>query len=148
MTEELKQKAEANYKKHSEKLDKLWNGALYSEGALFGYNEATKELQKEKETCWKECEYSKPKAEIIQSYISEKAKVKELRQILLKKYKQIDELFHNVSELNHLLTEAEERNTKAKDLLAKWVELYKPKSNTALPTQIQVDTEQFLKEQV
>lgn len=36
---------------------------------------------------------------------------------------------------------------KAKDLLAKWVELYKPKSDTALPTPIQVDTEQFLKEQ-
>ena len=36
------------------------------------------------------------------------------------------------------------RLTEAKDLLAKWVELYKPKSNTALPTPIQVDTEQFL----
>lgn len=36
--------------------------------------------------------------------------------------------------------------TKAKALLAKWVELYKPKSKTALPTPIQIDTEQFLKE--
>lgn len=36
--------------------------------------------------------------------------------------------------------------TKAKELLAKWVELYKPKSKTALPTPIQVVTEQFLKE--
>ena len=36
--------------------------------------------------------------------------------------------------------------TKAKELLAKWVELYKPKSNTALPTPIQVDTEQFLRD--
>ena len=36
--------------------------------------------------------------------------------------------------------------TKAKELLAKWVELFKPKSETALPTPIQVDTEQFLKE--
>lgn len=34
--------------------------------------------------------------------------------------------------------------TKAKALLAKWVELYKPKSDTALPTPIQVETEQFL----
>lgn len=34
---------------------------------------------------------------------------------------------------------------KAKALLVKWVELYKPKSETALPTPIQVDTEQFLK---
>lgn len=38
------------------------------------------------------------------------------------------------------------RLTKAKALLAKWVELYKPKSKTALPTPIQIDTEQFLKE--
>ena len=37
---------------------------------------------------------------------------------------------------------------KAKALLAKWVELYKPKSNTALPTPIQVDTEQFLNNEV
>ena len=36
--------------------------------------------------------------------------------------------------------------TKAKELLAKWVELFKPKSNIALPIPIQVDTEQFLKE--
>lgn len=38
--------------------------------------------------------------------------------------------------------------TEAKSLLAKWVELYKPKSNTVLPTPIQVATEQFLKEQI
>jgi hypothetical protein len=36
--------------------------------------------------------------------------------------------------------------TKAKELLAKWVELFKPKSNIALPIPIQVDTEQFLME--
>ena len=35
---------------------------------------------------------------------------------------------------------------KAKELLAKWVELFKPKNNIALPIPIQVDTEQFLKE--
>ena len=40
------------------------------------------------------------------------------------------------------------RLTEAKGLLAKWVELYKPKSNTALPTPIQVDTEQFLNNEV
>lgn len=44
-------------------------------------------------------------------------------------------------------TKFDEMNlTKAKELLAKWVELYKPKSNIALPTPIQVDTEQFLSE--
>jgi hypothetical protein len=39
-----------------------------------------------------------------------------------------------------------EQLTKSKKLLAKWVELFKPKSDTALPTPIQVETEQFLKE--
>jgi hypothetical protein len=39
-----------------------------------------------------------------------------------------------------------EQLTKSKKLLAKWVELFKPKSNIALPIPIQVDTEQFLKE--
>lgn len=36
---------------------------------------------------------------------------------------------------------------KAKELLAKWVELYNPKSETVLPTPIQVKTEQFLKQE-
>ena len=36
--------------------------------------------------------------------------------------------------------------SKARELLAKWVELFKSKSDTALPTPIQVDTEQLLKE--
>jgi hypothetical protein len=39
-----------------------------------------------------------------------------------------------------------ERLDRAKELLAKWVELFKPKSNIALPIPIQVDTEQFLNE--
>ena len=36
--------------------------------------------------------------------------------------------------------------TKAKELLTKWVELFKPKVGNIPPTPIQVDTEQFLKE--
>ena len=36
--------------------------------------------------------------------------------------------------------------TKAKGLLAKWVELFKPKGGNIPPTPIQVETEQFLKE--
>jgi hypothetical protein len=39
-----------------------------------------------------------------------------------------------------------EQLNRAKELLAKWVELFKPKSNIALPIPIQVDTEQFLME--
>lgn len=40
----------------------------------------------------------------------------------------------------------EEHLTKAKELLAKWVELFKPKCGNIPPTPIQVDTEQFLSE--
>ena len=36
--------------------------------------------------------------------------------------------------------------TKAKELLKKWVELYKPKVGNIPPTPIQVETEQFLSE--
>ncbi len=36
--------------------------------------------------------------------------------------------------------------TKAKELLAKWVELFKPKGSNIPPTPIQIDTEQFLKD--
>ena len=42
--------------------------------------------------------------------------------------------------------EMKEQLTKAKDLLAKWVELFKPKGGNFPPTLIQVDTEQFLNE--
>lgn len=36
--------------------------------------------------------------------------------------------------------------TKAKELLAKWVELFKPKGGNIPPTPIQVETEQFISE--
>ena len=41
---------------------------------------------------------------------------------------------------------ASDQLTKAKELLMKWVELFKPKGGNIPPTPIQVDTEQFLKE--
>ena len=34
--------------------------------------------------------------------------------------------------------------TQAKELLTKWVELFRPKGGNILPTPIQVETEQFL----
>lgn len=40
----------------------------------------------------------------------------------------------------------EKQLAKAKALLSKWVELYRPKVGSIPPTPIQVDTEQFLKE--
>lgn len=64
-----------------------WKGKIFMKDEITCFNdgfeagaiEATKKLQ-EKKTCWKECEYANPKAEIIQSYISEKGKVKELQE--------------------------------------------------------------------
>ena len=56
-------------------------------------------------------------------------------------------------ELQDKLEEEQRKNnglsdnfTKAKELLAKWVELFKPKAGNIPPTPIQVDTEQFLNE--
>ena len=46
------------------------------------------------------------------------------------------------------LDECADQLTKAKELLAKWVELYKPKVGNFPPTPIQVDTEQFLNSEV
>ena len=40
-----------------------------------------------------------------------------------------------------------EQLTKAKKLLTRWVELFKPKGGNIPPTPIQVETEQFLKEE-
>ena len=40
----------------------------------------------------------------------------------------------------------DENLTKAKELLTKWVELFKPKGGNIPPTPIQVETEQFISE--
>jgi len=45
-----------------------------------------------------------------------------------------------------LYSKMSDQLTKAKELLAKWVELFKPKGGNMPPTPIQVETEQFLKE--
>lgn len=42
---------------------------------------------------------------------------------------------------------ANEQLTKAKELLTKWVELFKPKGGNIPPTPIQVETEQFISEE-
>ena len=41
---------------------------------------------------------------------------------------------------------ANERLTKAKKLLTRWVELFKPKGGNIPPTPVQVETEQFISE--
>lgn len=51
------------------------------------------------------------------------------------------------SELIHEFLQQKYNLTKAKELLAKWVELFKPKLDDFPKPPIQVDTEQFLEEQ-
>ena len=40
----------------------------------------------------------------------------------------------------------DEQLTKAKELLTRWIELFKPKGGNIPPTPIQVETEQFIRE--
>lgn len=56
------------------------------------------------------------------------------------------ELKETAIKMNNLITKTFSNLTKATELLAKWVELFKPKGGNIPPTPIQVDTEQFLKE--
>ena len=49
-------------------------------------------------------------------------------------------------QVNNMLVSKNQQLTKAKKLLTKWVELFKPKGGNIPPTPIQVETEQFLKE--
>ena len=70
--------------------------------------EATKELQEEKKNCWKQCEYANPKTEIIQSYISEKEKVKEL-EAQIEKMKCCANCKHSRTEYEHCKTNKHEK---------------------------------------
>lgn len=49
-------------------------------------------------------------------------------------------------QLNNMLVSTNQQLTKAKELLTKWVELFKPKGGNIPPTPIQVETEQFISE--
>ena len=49
-------------------------------------------------------------------------------------------------QLNNMLVSKNQQLAKAKKLLAKWVELFKPKGGNISPTPIQVETEQFISE--
>ena len=50
-------------------------------------------------------------------------------------------------QLNNILVNKNQQLTKAKELLTKWVELFKPKGGNIPPTPIQVETEQFISEE-
>ena len=49
-------------------------------------------------------------------------------------------------QLNNMLVNKNQQLTKAKELLAKWVKLFRPKGGNIPPTPIQVETEQFINE--
>ena len=67
----------------------------------------------------------------------------ELLGIIQGKDKVIQEL---KKELNNMLVSKNQQLAKAKKLLTKWVELFKPKGGNIPPTPIQIETEQFLRE--
>ena len=47
-------------------------------------------------------------------------------------------------QLNNMLVSKNQQLAKAKKLLTKWVELFKPKGGNISPTPIQIETEQFI----
>lgn len=54
--------------------------------------------------------------------------------------------FEVICKENTELKKQDEQLTKAKELLTRWVELFKPKGGNIPPTPVQVETEQFLNE--
>ena len=54
--------------------------------------------------------------------------------------------FEVICKENTEMKKQDEQLTKAKELLTKWVELFKPKGGNIPPTPVQVETEQFLNE--
>ena len=112
-------------------------------------NWATKELQKEnaelkrhiKADCIDCADYYKNKR-----LEKENAELKDYRLTTLAK--QQTEMSKYALNLEHKLGWYDTQLTKAKDLLAKWVELFKPKGGNIPPTPIQEQTEQFLNSEV
>ena len=81
---------------------------------------------------------------------------------IMEYFKHIEELEKENAELNNFIIQSKKDGIspinaliiknlgnqliKAKELLAKWVELFKPKGGNIPPTPIQVETEQFIKD--
>lgn len=76
------------------------------------------------------------------SYMTLEEENAELKEDFLKACKVKEQGFR---EAEQALERKDEQLTKAKELLAKWVELFKPKGGNVPPTPIQIATEQFLK---
>ena len=88
------------------------------------------------------------KIEFIKELQKENTKLKTDYEVLSCSVGNFDELQNKLEEEQRENNALSDNLTKAKELLAKWVELYKPKSKTALPTPIQVVTEQFINSEV
>lgn len=54
--------------------------------------------------------------------------------------------FSNIGEMLRYMNKQRTQLLKAKELLTKWIELFKPKGGNIPPTPIQVETEQFISE--
>ena len=52
--------------------------------------------------------------------------------------------FYNISEMLRYMNKQRTQLIKAKELLTRWVELFKPKGGNISPTPIQVETKQFI----
>ena len=128
------------------------NGKTYEAGELIAYVQklekrcANYEMQlskMEKGTCdiYKETEKDKKIAYLEKENAELKDKLNKIERKC--KFNFVD-LLHDVENES----KQEEQLTKAKELLAKWVELFKPKGGNIPPTPIQVDTEQFLNSEV
>lgn len=132
----------------------------FEDGAKFGYNKCKEELEKEnaelKEkisvllSC-KNCSENKggwicakeyenkclaQKIVFIQEIKKENAELKNQLEMSNKVYNDNLDYSHHI----------EGQLTKAKELLTKWAELFKPKGGNIPPTPIQVETEQFISE--
>lgn len=160
---------ERGYEEAENRIEELEKACEETQELLDKQIDATYKLDKENAELKKNCEDLKEFYEMEYFEIADRTadeKIKELEkyqeEVTVDDYSPYDEntwgmmheemyvpkeLVRDLLKESYALSEhRKDQLIKAKDLLAKWVELYKPKSKTALPTPIQVDTEQFLSE--
>ena len=82
---------------------------------------------------------------IITYILKQNAKLKSIKDIATLISANNDTVI-TLMQLNNMLVSKNQQLAKAKKLLTKWVELFKPKGGNIPPTPIQVETEQFIRE--
>ena len=160
--EELKQEAEEKYFNHEmADFQGFYNYHYYCLGYLESAEPREKRIEElEKEIAELDCQMNRNKAcyscanatercfkneigcpcEKYKSYKDENAELKEQNLILA-------DCITCHSTCKNENVEIKKQFTKAKELLTRWVELFKPKGNSSIPpTPIQVETEQFIRE--